>query len=58
MKIIILILFIFLSSSCITVTSNDFKNKNSLLSENITFDEYKFKLEEYAKNNPYPKIDE
>ena len=40
--------------SCSTQSpiKNDFIFKN-----NMSFDEFKIKLEEYAKNNPYPNID-
>ncbi len=39
--------------SCSTKTSND---KFDFFNTNISFDEFKQKLEEYAKDNPYPNI--
>ena len=52
MKKIILILF--LLSSCTTIEKVDSFN----FSDNMTFDEFKFELENYAENNPYPNIDD
>ncbi len=50
----LLILSLFILTSCVpNKTVKDFN-----FSENMTFEEFKIKLEEYAKNNPYPKIDD
>ena len=50
-------LIIFFLSSC--ASSNSHKiNTNFNFSENMSFDEFKIKLEEYSKNSPYPNIDE
>ena len=51
-----LIIFIFItgcSSSKNKLNNNLFNIK---FSDNLTFEEYKFKLNDYAKNNPYPNI--
>ncbi len=48
----LLVLILFLAS-CTTPT-----NRNDLdISSEMSFDEFIVKLEEYAKNNPYPNID-
>ncbi len=52
MKNLILII-IFFFTSC---SSNNIK-KDFDFSNDMSFDEFKFKLEEYSKNNPYPNID-
>ena len=39
--------------SCSTKTSYE---KFNFFDTNISFDEFKEKLDEYAKNNPYPNI--
>tara|TARA_X000000368_G_C23014444_1_gene705000 strand:+ start:521 stop:682 length:162 start_codon:yes stop_codon:yes gene_type:complete len=49
-----LILFLFIFTSC----SPNNKVQVLNLSENMTFEEFKIKLDEYAKNNPYPNIDD
>tara|TARA_B100000963_G_scaffold336593_1_gene331783 strand:- start:2247 stop:2420 length:174 start_codon:yes stop_codon:yes gene_type:complete len=44
--------------SCSTnsnVTQKNFQNLN--FSNDLTFEEFKEKLEKYAKNKPYPNID-
>lgn len=51
-KFLILIMFLLLSCSSPTPKSN-FK-----FSEDMTFDEFRLKLEEYAKKKPYPKADD
>ena len=48
-----LFLTIFLLASC---SSYDVKN-NINFSDQMSFEEFRIQLEEYAKNNPYPKID-
>ena len=53
MKIILFIAFI-LITSC-----SQNKNKSNFeYNQNMSFDEFKIKLEEYAKNNPYPNIND
>tara|TARA_Y100001958_G_scaffold139943_1_gene114221 strand:- start:43 stop:204 length:162 start_codon:yes stop_codon:yes gene_type:complete len=48
-----LIIIIFFLNSCNSKTvKNDFN-----FTEDMSFEEFKIKLEEYAKNNPYPNID-
>ena len=53
----ILIIF-FLLSAC---SSNNINKENSLstldFSENLTIEEFKLKLEQYANNSNYPNID-
>ena len=42
-------------------TYDDKLSNNNLdikFSDNMSFEEFKVKLEKYAKNNPYPNIDE
>ena len=51
-KFLILTLF-FLISCSPNISRNNFD-----FSDDMTFDEFKLKLDEYAKNNPYPNIDE
>ena len=50
----LLILIMILSYSCSSpVTKNDIK-----FSDDITFEEFRLKLEEYSRSNPYPNIDD
>ena len=53
MKKLLLIVLFFLISCSSTSTIKSLK-----FSDDMTFDEFKVKLEEYAKENPYPKIDD
>ena len=53
MKKLLLIVLFFLMSCNTTSTIKSFK-----FSDDMTFDEFKVKVEEYAKENPYPKIDD
>tara|TARA_B100001057_G_scaffold284435_1_gene284753 strand:- start:27 stop:209 length:183 start_codon:yes stop_codon:yes gene_type:complete len=57
MKIIV-ILFFTLLLSCTSNNDKDisFGNFNTL--KEMSFDEFKSKLDEYADNNPYPNIDD
>jgi len=48
----VIVLFFLISCS-----SNETKN-NFDFSNDMTFNEFKTKLDEYAINNPYPNIDE
>ena len=49
-RFIILLLF-FLVSCSSNIKRNDFN-----VSDDMSFDEFRIKLEEYAINNPYPNI--
>ena len=51
-KLLIFIIFILISCSPIT------KKSDLNFSDDISFEELKIKLIEYANNNPYPNIDE
>ena len=51
-KFLLLILFFLVSCNSNNV-KNDFNFDN-----NMSFNDFKLKLEEYSKNNPYPKIDD
>ena len=48
-----LLITIFFLASC---SSNNVKNDFNF-SDQMSFEEFRIQLEEYAKNNPYPKID-
>ena len=52
MKNFYFIVLIFLTSCSTTMIKNDIN-----FSENLTFEEFKIKLDEYSKNNDYPNID-
>ena len=53
MKIFILLILFFLTSCSSNLTRNDFN-----ISDVMSFQEFKIKLEEYATINPYPNIDD
>ena len=56
MKKILFIFFFLLSCSTNqNRTNSNYINMN--FSENLTLEQFKTKLEEYAKNSPYPNID-
>mgnify|MGYP006124301147 FL=1 len=52
-------LIFFLLSGC---TNNKTEKNNNLsniiFSDNLSFEEFKIKLDEYAINNPYPNLDD
>jgi hypothetical protein len=54
-----IILIFFLLSGC---TNNKTEKSNNLsniiFSDNLSFEEFKIKLDEYAINNPYPNLDD
>ena len=54
-----LLIIFFLTASC---SMNNYKLENNFsdinFSEDMTFEEFQKKLEEYAKNSPYPNIDD
>ena len=52
MKRLMIITLFFLVSCSSNTVKTDFTFTNEM-----SFEEYKIKLEEYAKNNPYPIID-
>jgi len=49
----LLLIIIFFLTSC----SSNARINNLDFSDKMSFDEFKIKLEEYSKNNPYPNID-
>ena len=51
-KFLIFTMFLLISCSPI-VSKNDFD-----FSDDMTFNEFKLKLDKYAENNPYPNIDD
>ena len=53
----ILIIFFLLVSCANNQSQNKTNTSNFTFSENMSFEQFKIKLEEYAKNNPYPNID-
>ena len=53
MKKFLLLIIFFLSSCSPNTVRNDFNFSNQM-----SFEEFKIKLEKYAKNNPYPDIDD
>ena len=54
-----LLIVFFLITGCIT-NDNDFRKNASDIqfSDDMSFEEFKIKLEVYAINNPYPNIDD
>tara|TARA_Y100001954_G_C15546290_1_gene471558 strand:- start:199 stop:360 length:162 start_codon:yes stop_codon:yes gene_type:complete len=50
----ILVIMIFFLASC---TSSSTKNELTF-SDKMTFEQFKLKLNEYVKNNPYPDVNE
>ena len=52
-----LIFLIFFLSSCSSLNSKNYDNQNIFFSNEMTFDEFKIKLDEYIKKNPYPEMD-
>ena len=54
-----LLIIFFLTTSC---SMNNDKLENNFsdinFSDDMTFEEFQKKLEEYAKNSPYPNIDD
>ena len=51
-KILILLLFFLISCS-----SKPFKDDFDFFNNELSFEEFKLKLEEYSNKNPYPNID-
>ena len=54
-KYLLIFLFLINCSSKSDVTQKNFQNFD--FSKDLTFEEFKEKLEEYAKNQTYPNID-
>ena len=52
MKSFCLLILFFLTSCSSNTTRNDFN-----VTDDMSFQEFKIKLNEYATNNPYPNID-
>ena len=55
MKYILIFFFLISCSSKNEIIQNNFQNLN--FSNDLTFEEFREKLEEYAKSQPYPNID-
>ena len=53
MKILFVIMFIFISAC-----SSQQSKKNFIFDDNLSFEEFKIKLNRYVKENPFPNIDE
>ena len=57
MKKFILIFFLF--SGCVYNQNTNINSVSDLnFSDDLTLEEFKLKLEEYANNSPYPNIDD
>ena len=56
MRKIFLLSFIFLSCCSQNIVNKNLGNLD--ISNNISMEEFKIRLIEYSKNNPYPNIDE
>ena len=54
-KYLLIFLFLISCNSSSEVTQKNFQNLN--FSNDLSFEEFKEKLEEYAKNQHYPNID-
>ncbi len=54
-KYLLIFLFLISCSSNSDITQKNFQNLD--FSNNLTFEEFKEKLEKYAKTQPYPNID-
>tara|TARA_Y100000996_G_C22156088_1_gene492524 strand:- start:184 stop:357 length:174 start_codon:yes stop_codon:yes gene_type:complete len=53
----ILIIFFLLSACSTNQKTNKASLENLNFSDNLTINEFKIRLEEYALNSPYPNID-
>ena len=53
-----LFLMIFLLFSCVSSDQGKKFNNNFNFSSDMSFDDFKNKLREYANKSPYPKIDD
>ena len=53
----ILIIFFLLSACSTNQKTNKTRLENLNFSDNLTINEFKIRLEEYALNSPYPNID-
>ena len=56
MKKIFILFFIFILS-CTSNNDKSITTENFQTFDEMTFNEFKLKLDEYADNNPYPNID-
>ena len=55
LKLLLIILFFY---SCSQSNINDDSIYNFDFSNDMSFSEFKIKLENYSKNKPYPKLDQ
>ena len=53
----IILIFFLISGCAYNQTGNQNNLENVNFSKDLTFEEFKTKLDEYANNNPYPNID-
>jgi hypothetical protein len=53
----LILLFIMMSSCIFNNSKNNLKNDINFF-EQLSFQAYKLKLEDYSKNKPYPNIDD
>tara|TARA_Y100000768_G_scaffold326940_1_gene264445 strand:+ start:202 stop:375 length:174 start_codon:yes stop_codon:yes gene_type:complete len=53
-----LIIFLILTGCAFNNDVSNIKTSDINFSDNLSFEEFKIKLEEYALNNPYPSIDD
>ena len=51
------LIFLFLLSCSSSQNEINSNNSNMNFSEDLTLEQFKIKLEDYANNNPYPNID-
>ena len=55
LKLLLIILFFY---SCSQSNINDDSIYNFEFSNDMSFNEFRIKLEDYSKNKPYPKLDQ
>jgi hypothetical protein len=53
-----LFLIIIITTSCVPNSIDNNFSKDSNFNDQMTFDEFKLELDEYAVNKPFPNIDD